>query len=95
MTLDLPEVRIEDVSSRISQQALKATSFLNTNIIRMALAWVIYSGGISDTFSDLIDMTAEQLELALNLAKECSSDAEQKAWLLVRHFFGIRGSVHL
>jgi hypothetical protein len=31
----------EDVS-RILQQALKATSFLNTNIVRMALTWVIY-----------------------------------------------------
>src|SRR5256885_1690228 len=84
-TLNLPEVRIEDVS-RISQQALKATSFLNTNIIRMALAWVIYKGGISDTFSDLTDVTAEQLEIASNLANECSSDAERNTWLLVRAF---------
>jgi hypothetical protein len=84
-TVNLPEVRIEDVS-RISQQALKATSFLNTNIIRVALAWVIYGGGISDTFSDLTDVTAEQLEIASSLANECSSDAERKTWLLVRAF---------
>jgi len=52
----------------------------------MALAWVIYKGGISDTFSDLTDVTAEQLEIASNLVNECSSDAERNTWLLVRAF---------
>jgi hypothetical protein len=82
----LPEVRIEGVSSTVSQQVLETSSFLNTNIIRMALAWIIYKGGISHTFSTLTDQTAEQLEIASNLANECSSDAERKTWLLVRAF---------
>lgn len=94
-TLNLPEVRIEDVSSRISQQALKATSFLNTNIICMALAWVIYEGGINHTFSDLTDVTAEQLEIASNWRTNAAPTLNERHGFWFEPFFGARGNVHL
>ena len=47
-TLLLPEIDYGNASPRSKQQVMTATSFLSNSIIHIALAWVIYGGGVCD-----------------------------------------------
>jgi hypothetical protein len=70
-----------------SWETLQVTSSLGTNVIRMALAHVLYSPGMVESFfRDSINSIADLLTLCSTLESQTTRKVDHHSWFVVRAF---------